>query len=29
MLTFFGGEYVVDGGYQVNRMPDHTAGMLI
>ena len=29
MLTFFGGEYVVDGGYQVNRLPDHTAGMLI
>ena len=29
MLTFFGGEYVGDGGYQVNRLPDHTAGMLI
>ena len=29
MLTFYGGEYVVDGGYQVNRLPDHTAGMLI
>lgn len=29
MLTFFGGEYVVEGGYQVNRLPDHTAGMLI
>lgn len=29
MLTFFGGEYVVDGGYQVNRLPEHTAGMLI
>lgn len=29
MLTFFGGEYVTDGGYQVNRLPDRTAGMLI
>jgi hypothetical protein len=29
MLTYYGGEYVVDGGYQVNRLPDHTAGMLI
>jgi hypothetical protein len=29
MLTFYGGEYVVDGGYQVNRLPDHTARMLI
>lgn len=29
MLTFYGGEYVVEGGYQVNRLPDHTAGMLI
>lgn len=29
MLTFYGGEYVVDGGYQVNRLPDRTAGMLI
>jgi hypothetical protein len=29
MLTFYGGEYVVDGGYQVNRLPDHTAGRLI
>jgi hypothetical protein len=29
ILTFFGGEYVVDGGYQVNRLPDHTAGRLI
>jgi hypothetical protein len=28
-LTFYGGEYVVDGGYQVNRLPDRTAGMLI
>lgn len=29
MLTFFGGEYVVDGGYRVNRIPDKHAGMLI
>jgi hypothetical protein len=29
MLTFFGGEYVVDGGYEVNRIPERTAGMLI
>lgn len=29
MLTFFGGEYVTDGGYQVNRIPERTAGMLI
>lgn len=29
ILTFFGGEYVTDGGYQVNRLPDHTAGRLI
>jgi len=29
MLTFYGGEYVADGGYQVNRIPEHTAGMLI
>lgn len=29
MLTFYGGEYVMDGGYQVNRLPDHTAGRLI
>jgi hypothetical protein len=28
-LTFFGGEYVMDGGYEVNRLPDHTAGRLI
>jgi len=28
-LTFYGGEYVVDGGYEVNRLPDRTAGMLI
>lgn len=29
MLTFYGGEYVSDGGYQVNRIPERTAGMLI
>jgi len=29
MLTFFGGEYVTDGGYKVERLPDRTAGMLI
>ena len=29
MLTFYGGEYVVDGGYQVNRLPEHHAGRLI
>lgn len=29
MLTFYGGEYVVDGGYQVNRLPERTRGMLI
>ncbi len=29
MLTFYGGEYVEDGGYQVRRLPEHTAGMLI
>lgn len=29
MLTFFGGEYVSEGGYEVNRLPDRTAGMLI
>lgn len=29
MLTFYGGEYVNDGGYEVNRLPDRTAGMLI
>lgn len=29
ILTFYGGEYVSDGGYQVNRLPDHTAGRLI
>jgi hypothetical protein len=29
ILTFFGGEYVNEGGYQVNVLPDRTAGMLI
>ena len=29
ILTFYGGEYVVEGGYQVNRLPERTAGMLI
>lgn len=29
MLTFYGGEYVNEGGYQVQRIPEHTAGMLI
>jgi hypothetical protein len=29
MLTFFGGEYVSDGGYKVNKLPDRAAGMLI
>lgn len=29
MLTFYGGEYVNDGGYEANRLPDRTAGMLI
>lgn len=29
MLTFYGGEYVQDGGFKVNRLPEHTAGMLI
>lgn len=29
MLTFFGGEYVTESGYQVNRIPERTAGMLI
>ncbi len=28
-LTFFGGEYVSEGGYQANRLPERTAGMLI
>ncbi len=29
MLTFYGGEYVTEGAYQVARLPDHHAGMLI
>ena len=29
MLTFYGGEYVNDGGYKVNHLPDRMAGMLI
>lgn len=29
MLTFYGGEYVQDGGYEPRRLPEHTAGMLI
>jgi hypothetical protein len=29
MLTFFGGEYVAEGGFVVNTLPDRTAGMLI
>ncbi len=29
MLTFYGGEYVNEGGFQVNRLPDRTAGMLV
>ena len=29
MLTFFGGEYVGEGGYQANRLPDRFDGMLI
>lgn len=29
MLTFYGGEYVNDGGYNMKRIPDHTSGMLI
>ncbi len=29
MLTFFGGEYVNEGGYKVNMLPDRAAGMLI
>jgi hypothetical protein len=28
-LTFYGGEYVNEGGYQPNRLPDRHAGMLI
>lgn len=29
MLTFYGGEYVNEGGYQVNRLPERFDGMLI
>lgn len=29
MLTFYGGEYVQEGGYEANRLPERTAGMLI
>ena len=29
ILTFYGGEYVNEGGYQVNILPERTAGMLI
>lgn len=29
MLTFFGGEYVSEDAYKVNRLPDRHAGMLI
>lgn len=29
MLTFYGGEYVAESGYQVNRIPERAAGMLI
>ncbi len=29
MLTFYGGEYVNEGGFKVNRLPDHMAGRLI
>jgi hypothetical protein len=29
MLTFYGGEYVAESGYQVNRIPERTAGLLI
>lgn len=29
MLTFYGGEYVSDGSYQVNKLPERHAGMLI
>lgn len=29
MLTFYGGEYVVDGGYQVRKLPERMAGMFI
>ncbi len=29
MLTFYGGEYISSGGYEPNRLPDRTAGMLV
>ena len=29
MLTFYGGEYVNEGGYQVKHLPDHLAGRLV
>lgn len=29
MLTFCGGEYVQDGGYQVKHLPEHLAGRLV
>lgn len=29
MLTFYGGEYVTESGYQVNRLPERHAGMLV
>jgi hypothetical protein len=29
MLTFFGGEYVSEGSYQANRLPERHAGMLV
>lgn len=29
MLTFFGGEYVQEGGYEVRKIPDRLMGMLI
>lgn len=29
MLTFYGGEYVQEGAYQVKRLPDRTSSMLI
>jgi len=29
MLTFYGGEYVSEGGFVVNQLPERTAGMLV
>jgi hypothetical protein len=29
MLTFYGGEYVTEGGYEANRLPEHTYGKFI